>query len=162
TAGAELVAAATRAAVPGRIRGAAAVRGRDNTGAHATGARRGHGSAHGGAALCPGGGGSALERYRHYRLASVQGPAPGTRPAASAGDVSSRRGDCAGAPRARHGARTPGARLWGRTGPGGVVRSRSGRVSGPARGQGGGSSRTGTSADSAYRWSSAVRRGARG
>ena len=83
-------------------------------------------------------------------------------PAAGAGDVSSCRGDCADAPRACHGARTHGARLWGRTGPGGVVRSGGGRLSGPARRRGGGPSRTGTSADAAHRWSSAVCRGARG
>src|SRR5262245_55333365 len=52
---------AAGAAVPGRIQGAAAVRGRDNAGAHAAGACRGDGSTHGCASLCPGGGGSTLE-----------------------------------------------------------------------------------------------------
>src|SRR5262245_66398004 len=68
--GAGLVAAAAGAAVPGRIQGAAAVRGRDNARAHAAGACRGDGSTHGCASLCAGGGGAELARYRYDRMAA--------------------------------------------------------------------------------------------
>ena len=60
-AGAELVTPAARAPGPSRVRGAAAVRGREYAGAHAAGTRRGRGSPHRGPALCPGAGGPALE-----------------------------------------------------------------------------------------------------
>jgi hypothetical protein len=60
-AGPELVPPVAASAIAGRLRSAAALRGRNHAGAHAAGARRRNGSAYRGVAQCPNAGGLAWQ-----------------------------------------------------------------------------------------------------